>query len=202
MPKFVVISNNEETVQAIVDALKAEGVEAIAVHSLAELPPVLKEVPTNGILLDLITSTRATAQEKLQTNDILQLFPHAKVKVVKNEVRLLGESKSLKQFVQNGTLFKARVIRKCDRPVRYTGVLLSKASDFADAEKAVTLNITDGGCFVYSGNDWQVGEPVWLRFKENDSVVQGVVCWTQPWGNNKKMPGIGIKFEARNNSAE
>jgi len=192
---FVVISNNEETLKAIIDAVKAEGVEAIAVNSLAELPPILKEVPTNGILLDLITSTRATAQEKLQTNDILQLYPHAKVKVVKNDVRILGESKSLKQFVQSGMLFKARVIRKCDRPIRYTGVLLSNVEEFADAEKAVTLNITDGGCFVYSGNEWKVGDPVWLRFKENEDVVHGVVCWTHPWGNNKKMPGIGIKFE-------
>src|SRR6185369_17530480 len=143
-----------------------------------------------------------TPQEKMQTNDILQLYPNAKVKVVKNDVRILGESKSLTQFVQSGMSFKARVIRKCDRPIKYTGVLLSSVHEFADAENAVTLNITDGGCFVYSGNEWKVGDPVWLRFKENEDVVQGVVCWTHPWGNNKKMPGIGIKFDARNTPAE
>src|SRR6185369_14496321 len=135
MLTFVVISNNEETLKAVVDAVQAEGVDAIESYSLAELPPILKEIPISGILLDLITSTRATPQEKLETNDLLQLYPHAKLKVIGKDVKILGESNSLNQFVQNGKSFKARVIRKCDRPVRYTGVLLAENSGFDDAEK-------------------------------------------------------------------
>jgi hypothetical protein len=194
MPKIIVVAKNEETRKTLAEALQAEGVETIELKSLLELPAILREVPTSGILLDLITSTKSTAQEKHETNDLVQLYPHAKVKVIEGAIKIIGVNRTLKQFVRDCLSFKARVIRKCDRPIRYAGVYLSANSEFEDAEKAVTLNITDEGCFVYSANEWRVDDPVWLQFKDSGQIEQGIVRWIQPWGNNKKMPGIGISI--------
>lgn len=194
MPKIIVVAKNEETCKTIAKAVQAEEVGTIASRSLNELTGILRTVPTNGIVLDIITSTKATAEEKQETNDLLQLYPHVKVKTIGDEIKIIGVNKSLKQFVHDCLSFKSRVIRRCDRPIRYAGVYLSANSDFDNAEKAVTLNITDDGCFVYTANDWKVGDRVWLHFKENGRKEHGVVVWIQPWGNNKKMPGIGINI--------
>ncbi|MBI2355384.1 MAG: PilZ domain-containing protein [Deltaproteobacteria bacterium] len=195
MPKFVVVANSEAVIKTITDVLQADGADAIALSSLAELPAILREVPVNGILLDLVTSAKATAQEKRETNELIQLYPHAKTKVIDHEVKILGNSSSFQHFIQECRSFTPRVIRRGSRQVRFIGFLLSTDSDFTDADKTVTLNISDDGCFVYSTGEWKAGDRVWLRFSENECVVQGVVRWWQPWGNNKRMPGIGIRFE-------
>ena len=195
MPTLLIVAKNDDTLNRIVDAIQAEGVKTITAHSLAELPDILKEIPTSGLLLDLVTSTKATAQEKLDTNDLLQLYPHAKVKVVGSEVRILGDSRSLQEFIQDCRSFTPRVIRRSKRFTQYIGAFLSRDSDFSSAEKTVTFNFSEGGCFMYSTGDWKVDDPVWLRFIENECVIRGTVRWHQPWGNNKKLPGIGIKFD-------
>lgn len=192
---LVIVAKNEDTLDKIVDTIQAEGVETITARSLAELPAILREVPTSGLLLDLVTSAKSTAQEKLETNDLLQLYPHAKVKVVGTDVRILGDSRSLRQFIQDCRSFTPRIIRRSKRLTQYIGAFLSSDSEFSVAEKTVTFNFSDEGCFVYSAADWKVGDRVWLRFIENECVVPGTVRWLQPWGNNKKLPGIGIKFD-------
>lgn len=195
MPTFAVVAKSEAARKTLADALQAAGVDAIALNSMAELPALLKEVPVSGILLDLVTSAKATAQEKRETNELIQLYPHAKTKAIGDEVKILGNGSSLHQFIGECRSFTPRVIRKVERQIRHIGFLLSADSEFSDAEKTVTLNISDIGCFVYSAREWKRGDRVWLRFSENDCVVQGVVCWWQPWGNNKRIPGIGIRFE-------
>ena len=192
---LVIVAKNEDTLEKIVDTIQAEGVETITSRSLAELPAILREVPTSGLLLDLVTSAKSTAQEKLETNDLLQLYPHAKVKVVGTDVRILGDSRSLQQFIQDCRSFTPRIIRRSKRLTQYIGAFLSSDSEFSAVEKTVTFNFSDEGCFVYSAAEWKVGDRVWLRFIENECVVPGTVRWFQPWGNNKKLPGIGIKFD-------
>ena len=195
MLALVIVAKNEDTLKKIAETVQAEDVRAITTRSLAELPEILREVPISGLLLDLVTSTKSTAQEKLDTNDLLQLYPHAKFKVVGTEVRILGESNSLQQFIRDCRSFTPRIIRRSKRFTQHIGALLSRDSTFSAAEKTVTINFSNGGCFMYSAGDWQVGERIWLRFIENDCVVQGTVRWIQPWGNNKKLPGIGIEFD-------
>jgi len=192
---LVIIANSEEKQQILSAQVEAEGVGVIVLSTLAELPVLLKKVPVSGILLDLVTATKASSHEKETTNEVIQLFPYAKVKIVNNEVLILGRGVSLQQFVADCRSFKPRTIRKSERRIRYIAFLLSADSSFENYEKVVTLNIGDGGCFIYSASEWQVGDRVWLRFIDNDRVMTGVVCWWQPWGNNKKMPGIGIKFD-------
>jgi len=195
MLALVIVAKNEDALSKIVESIQSEGVETITSRSLSELPAILKETPASGVLLDLVTSAKSTAQEKLDTNDLLQLYPHAKVKVVGTEVRILGDSGSIQQFIHDCRSFTPRIIRRSKRLTQYIGAFLSSNSEFSAAEKTVTFNFSDEGCFIYSAADWKAGDRVWLRFIENDCVVSGTVCWLQPWGNNKKLPGIGIKFD-------
>lgn len=194
---LVVIANDEGKHKTIAAQLKADDINLIAISALSELPQLLKEIPVSGILLDLVTSTRSSSNDKEATNELIQLYPHAKVKIINDEVLVLGSGVSLEQFAEDCKKFKPRTIRKSERKIRHIAFLLSADSSFENYEKVVTLNISDGGCFVYSVSEWQEGDRVWLRFIDNDSVMTGVVRWWQPWGNNKKMPGIGIKFDEK-----
>ena len=192
--KFIVIAQNNDTQTALVSAI--EDADNVAIpSSLSELPALLKEQAVSGIIIDMITATRSTAQEKQETNELIQLFPNLKVKLVKNELVCLGKGISIMQFVQNCRSFTPRTIRKGERKVRHIAFLLSADNEFSKPEKTVTLNIADKGCFVYSTGEWKPGDRVWLRFIDNDNVITGIVRWWQPWGNSKKMPGIGISFD-------
>lgn len=192
---FIVVANSEEKQKTVLAAIKSTGHDATALQNLSELPELLKTLPVSGIMIDLITSTRASISEKESTNDLIQLYPHIKIKIINGEVIVLGSGVTLEQFIQNCNTFKPRTIRKSERRIRHIAFLLSAESEFINPEKTVTLNIANDGCFVYSTGEWKVGDTVWLRFVDNDKIMKAVVRWWQPWGNNKKMPGIGIKFE-------
>ncbi len=81
------------------------------------------------------------------------------------------------------------------RKVSYLAVYLSADESFEDAEKVVTTNISPSGCFVYSAREWEPGSRVWLIFFGDEAVVCGTVCSSLPWGNNKLLPGIGIRLD-------
>jgi hypothetical protein len=81
-------------------------------------------------------------------------------------------------------------------------VHLSADAKFENAEKVVTTNISDRGCFVYSIRKWTTGDRVWLRFLGDDEDICGTVCSWRQWGNNKAMPGIGIKLNVALNNED
>jgi hypothetical protein len=192
---LVVIANDSEKQNLLAAQLEGEADQIIALSSLADLPELLINTAVSGILLDLVTSTRAGSAEKEATNELIQLYPHLKFKVVNNDIIILGGTDSLQQFARECRKFKERKIRRGPRKVRHIAFIISADSSFEIQEKTVSLNISDNGCFVYSTNEWKAGDTVWLRFADNDRVIRAKVCWWQPWGNNKKMPGIGIEFD-------
>jgi Tfp pilus assembly protein PilZ len=63
-------------------------------------------------------------------------------------------------------------------------------------EKSVTLNVSQGGCYLYSVRKWKANETAWFVFKELDDLtpIQADVRWCVPWGTSMKIPGIGVQF--------
>jgi len=192
---IVVVARDEGIQKIIASALETEGSGVTMLSTLGALPDVLKEIPVSGILIELITSTRSSAQEKKDTNDVIQFFPNARFKFVDNDMRVLGHGMTLEKFVSDCRLAKPRTLRKSERKIRHIAMLLSADGEFANAEKTVTIDVSDGGCFVFSTGEWGVGDRVWLRLLDNDCVLTGKVCSWQQWGNNRKMPGIGVELE-------
>ena len=195
MTTIVVICNNNQTRQSILNNLESLNCCLLPLNSLGELTAVLHEIPINGIIIDLITSTRATAEEKNDTFHILQLFPHIKVKLFNDEIRVIGNL-PLEQFMQKACMaFNSRIIRKNTRVVRHIGVEVSHSSAADGSEKTFTYNFSMDGCYICSVDSWQLGERVWLKFIGFETRLGAVVCWSQPWGAGRKVPGIGVKFD-------
>lgn len=196
---IAVVARDADTQRKIAAILEAVGSGVTLLSALGDLPEVLRNVPVSGILIELVTSTKSSVQEKQATNDLIQRYAHARFKFVDDQVRMLGHGVTLEQFVAECRLVKPRTSGKIVRKVRHLALFLSSDHSFAAAEKTVTMDISDDGCFVFSAGEWGIGDRVWLRLLDNDCVLTGTVRSWQPWGNNKKMPGIGIQLDFSEN---
>jgi hypothetical protein len=193
MKKCVVVALSEKTRDFLVVSLKALEMDAVLLPSLGELRRTLETISVSGILLELTTAITASPRDKKDAPELFELYPFAKFKLVDNEVRIPGDT--LPGFVDRCRRFEPRPIRASLRATRYLAVYLSADETFKDAERVVTTNISAGGCFLYSAREWRPGSRVWLRFLGDKNVVCGTVCSSLPWGNNKVLPGIGIRLD-------
>jgi hypothetical protein len=193
---FIVIGLTEASRATMTSRLNSLGAEAIALASLGELPDALQRIPVCGILLELLASIKASPLEKQMAHDLLELYPLARFKLAGSEILLQSKERTLELFVSECLRRGARTARRSPRINRHLAVYLSPDDTFDDAERVVTCNISQGGCFLYSAREWTVGERVWLRFFGEDAVATGTVCSWRPWGNDKLMPGIGVRIHA------
>jgi hypothetical protein len=193
MKTCVVVALNEKTRDFVAASLKASEIEAVLLPSLGDLRVTLEKVSVCGILLELATAITASEGGRKDAQKLFELYPFTKFRLLDHEVRILGDT--LQGFVDKCRQFKPRPIRRESRKFSYLAVYLSADESFEDAEKVVTTNTSPGGCFVYSAREREPGSRVWLMFLGEESVVCGTVCSCLPWGNNKLLPGIGIKLD-------
>jgi hypothetical protein len=146
-----------------------------------------------GVLLEFTASINASMDGKQIVQELVQIYPSCKFKILGEEVLMLGQS--LESFAEECRKFKPRVIRSDVRRTLHLSVYLSADGAFKDAEASVTLNVSEGGCFAYSVREWNPGQSVWLRKAGSETVLRGTVCGWLPWGNDKFVPGINIKFD-------
>jgi hypothetical protein len=193
MKTCVVIAASETTQDFVAALLKSMYIDAVLLSSLGELRNTLEKAPVCGILLELTAAITASALDKKATKEFLELYPSAKFRLDGQQVLIPGDT--LERFVSKCRQFAPRTIRAAIREARYLAVYLSADESFEDAEKAVTADISNRGCFVCSAREWSVGSRVWLKFLGKDRVIAGTVRSLRPWGNNKYLPGIGIQVD-------
>jgi len=189
----VVIATSDATREFVAASLTSNGMDVVSLASLAELRNTLETVPVCGILLELTTAITASAHDKKKALEFFDLYPFDKFRHVGNQMLFIGET--LAGFVEKCRQFEPRTIRKGLRTEKFLAVYLSADETFDDAEKAVTADISDGGCFICSGRDWSVGNQVWLKFLGVEAVDCGTVRMVRPWGNNEFLPGIGVRID-------
>lgn len=193
MKTCVVIASSEDTRNWIGALLKARGLDAALLASLGELRGTLETIPACGILLELATAVTASTQFKENTRELFELYPFAKFRLVGNEALMIGDT--FDAFASKCREYRPRRIRACFRESRFLAVYLSADETFVDAEKVVTSDVSDRGCFVYSAREWTPGNRVWLKFPGVESVFCGNVCSVRPWGNNEFLPGVGVGLD-------
>jgi hypothetical protein len=145
----VVVALSEDVRDIVAAKLKSLGMEATLVASPEELPAVLEKIPACGILLEVITAIKASPDAKKAIQELSEFYPFGKFKRAGNEVLILGKE-SLQSFVHDCQQFNPRTLRRDTRHSAYLAVHLCADEKFEDAEKVVTVNVSDHGCFVYS----------------------------------------------------
>ena len=191
----VVIASDSHVRTIVEAAVRHLDLETKGIASLGELAAIVRDVPLGGILLELATSIRSTPEEKEVTNELTCVYPFARFRIVDHEIRILGEGNTLETFVERCRQFNPRVLRREGRISRHLSVYLSREPGFEEAEKAVTINMSKGGCLVFSSRKWSIGDLVWLRFPGEEIAISGTVRFWRAWGQ-KGIPGIGVQFNA------
>ena len=63
-------------------------------------------------------------------------------------------------------------------------------------ERTITMNASQGGCFLFSNQDWLNTANGWFIINElqDKSPIKGEIRFVVPWGKEMVIPGIGIFF--------
>lgn len=204
--KLALVSPEGEIRGIYARAIKALDVQCDVVTTFKELYYSMEKVPYNGILIDLATKTKAPHDDLGLVENVLGNFP---VLYLKWE----EQTKSIKTYYPGQQLvggdlgdfvgkqccsFDARTISTEKRLGFHHCILLSKDSAFREGniERTITLNVSEGGCFIFTNQEWEIRSNVWIIVKgiSDESPIIGGVRWFFKWGTRGQAPGIGIKF--------
>ena len=204
--RIILVAADPDICRKYIDAIKMPDVQIEAVSSLPELCQVLI-TPCNGLLLDMPTYMRDKLFQKEAAKEIFDIFPVIRLRWDQRGQRVralviepvyekgLGLEEMIRQHILT---FKARSLRGSSRVALHFNVLLSADRQFADGdtEKSVTMDISPGGCLLFSVRDWENHEQVWIKMLElaDNSPIQVEIRWRRRWGHQPQIPGIGVRF--------
>ena len=160
-----------------------------------------------GVMVDLVTSVKASREEKGIAQEILDVFPLIQLRwdPEANNIYTISSgaaagSSTLAHFVAHECQpFKPRAIRLTVRKCLNFNILICKQEEMnqANTERSVTINASKEGCFLFSCQDWGNTSEVWFVINElkDKTPILGEIRWRQTWGKTMAIPGIGISIK-------
>ena len=208
MNKVLIISTNAKATEAYRKAVSTLGSECEVAKSIEEMQQILRNRPFNGLILDVLTAVRAPHKDKPTIQRFSEIYPtfRARWDEKNHKIRGMVLGRSLDKADPLGAFLEmfcrhrpARVCRVTPRYRIHFNVLLSRDANCAEAqaEKTVTLDISRGGCFLISNQDWQGTKTAWVRFRDIPRIppVQVEIRHFCAWGHAMQVPGIGVEFQ-------
>jgi Tfp pilus assembly protein PilZ len=205
--RVLLVCKEGTSLQNYLDACKGQDTTIDVASSFEDLYKATVKIPYNGILIDMPTKIITLSKDKERVAGILDRYPVARLTFNDKSGQLcvfysnkLAGSGTLDDFLaQQCRSFTARTIRSDRRRDIVFNVILSKTKNISDenSERTVTMNISRGGCFIFSTDDWEVNNDAWFIIKEltDQTPICGQVRWNVDWGNEMNIPGIGVQFK-------
>lgn len=204
--KLILLCKEGETKDAYLQEANTIGLDLDVVPTYDELFNKMANDRYQGVVVDLATNIKASKQEKFNAQEAFQAFPAAQLKWDRDSGSIFAVS--LSQKSSTGTFqdfinieckpFSPRSIRLAPRNNVYLNVILAKgdALNNDSLERTITINISKGGCFIFSAQDWSKISHACLIINElqDKSCIIGKVRWFIEWGKSITIPGIGISF--------
>jgi Tfp pilus assembly protein PilZ len=206
-PQILLAVSDDERRSIYETFLKKERVICQVVSSLRDVATQTARQPYNAIFLDIPLLVRATQYEKSLVEDALRALPHARLNITAStrEVSILvsGDSHESSQTPEEYLRYC------CEQPVKtilprnrialnLNAVLSLPAEDTMSDERTVCIDISPGGCFLFSVNEeisLQSTVLIRLLILNDPSPIQSTVCWKREWGMTNDIPGVGIRFD-------
>ena len=203
--RILLIARNHQERQRYQKAIQDLGVEVEAIPSLKGLHADITERYFNGVVIDMVTKIHGLKNDRELIYRTLRKFPVAHLSLEKEtgQMRVFypghHSGATLNDFVQEKCLsFTPRRLGYHIRKELHFNVTLFKGEtpEETTAERTVTVDVAEQGCFLFSVQDWEQGDTVWMVIQElNDHTpIQGLVRWSVKWGTRMQIPGIGVKF--------
>ncbi|MBI4800382.1 MAG: PilZ domain-containing protein [Desulfarculus sp.] len=177
--------------------------------TVAQFLELLRRRAYQGLLIDIPTQIKASDSQAVKDElaVILRRFPTARLNWRPDggavSVLVLGASTAgdytLSDFIENQCAqFHGAPARSNQRIELHLHLLLHRAPPGgAEAgQPTVTHNLSPGGCFIITGDPWDLGARAWITLPELPAMgaIQVEVRWAQPWGQTRRLPGIGVRF--------
>jgi hypothetical protein len=205
--KLILVCKEGDARQAYLNEMKALGIEVDVVSSYYEFLKTRASTPYQGLMINLVTQMKMSVEEKNVSKEILGFFPTLRLKwdAESGSIRNISFGKtttsgSLKEFIHTECQsFTARAVRLNMRKIVHLNASLSndESMDEKALERTVTINLSKGGCFLFSGRDWSNAPKIWLIIKElaDKTPITGDIRWSVEWGKQMTIPGIGLSFK-------
>ena len=184
------------------------GAQIDTAASFTEFQGALTQSAYNGIVIDIPTKIQAMNRHKALVNSILERFPVIQVNQEKGSgrIRALLHGRNRRQGELQALIREAcldsppRRLRATQRHAIHFNLMLWRArhSEADEIERSVTINVSQGGCFIYTTARFHKGQPVWIRIMELDdkSLIACEVVHRRQWGDAMTIPGIGVCFQS------
>lgn len=204
--RLILVCKEGPARQAYLREASSIGIHVDCVETFGDLFKCMITDAYHGVMVDLVTSVKASREEKGIAQEILDVFPLIQLKWDQetNTIHTIStgsslNSNTLAHFVaQECQLFKPRAVRISVRKSIYFNTLISKQEEMppGGTQRSVTINISQGGCFLFSTQDWSNTPEVWFVIHElkDKTPILGEIRWRQPWGKTMAIPGIGISI--------
>jgi hypothetical protein len=163
--KLILVCRDGEASQAYLNEAKKIGAEVDVVSTYGELFNAMIETSYQGVMVDLVTSMKASKEEKGMAQEIIEVFPIIQLKWDNESkaIRTISLSKSLNSdsladFVTaECEVFTPRAIRLNVRKSIHFNTIIYREEKMMEKniEKTVTINAPKGGCFLFSVQDYQ-----------------------------------------------
>lgn len=170
---------------------------------------LLRRRSYHGLLVDIPTQIKAADSQAVKDElaVILRRFPTARLNWRPEggavSVLVLGASTAgdytLADFIENQCAqFHGAPARSNQRIELHLHLRLHRAPPGGPeaGQPTVTHNLSPGGCFIITGEPWDLGALAWITLPELPAMgaIQAEVRWAQPWGQTRRLPGIGVRF--------
>lgn len=203
--RVVLVVKAVDARQAYLEALKPFDVHVTVVSSFYRLKRVLAHRAYHGIMVDVVTKIKAAREEGRLDQEVIEQYPLIQLRWNRELDHIstfaMGRSApggTLQTFIEKTCrTFRPRPIRSFERiDVHYNVLLKNAAADENGYIRSVTIDVSKGGCFLYTVGNWETGQKVRLGFKElkDQRLMEGEVRRVQAWGRAMQIPGIGIRF--------
>ncbi len=186
-------------------ALRETGVQVTVASSLKKLSKDVADRLYHGVLVDLATKIRAISEDKEFIYSILGNFPMAQLKLERKtgkiSVFLYGQRRGgfIEEFLYKECLsFKPRKFRYHVRKQIHFNVMFIDAPepDSGKNARSITMNVSKGGCFIFSAGPFERGDEIRFVLKElsDHTPISGVIRYRIAWGDAMRVPGVGVEF--------
>ena len=201
--RVLLIAQNDNARREYLSALEKCAVQVFVSESFQDLSGEICSHSYHGIFLDLQTKMKAINKNKNFVYGLIEHFPVCQLKIndQTGEINCFHHSQefggTMLDFINNECRnFVPRMIRSDTRKEVHCNVILYKSKDETQPELSVTINISKGGCFIFSTREWEIGDDVWIQIKEtkDKELIGGQIRRVARWGESMQIPGIGVEF--------
>lgn len=202
---LLLIARRSEDQKKYLALSKELDADITAVSSFKNMDKSITDKRYHGLLVDFPTKFWAMKEDKEFVNNIMEKFPVLLLRLDKKNRKIkalyIGQTQtaSLEDFINNQCRsFTPRRFRYRIRKQIHFNVTLSgdPSMDEVNYERTTTIDVSRGGCFIFTVQKKKSGDDVWFVFEElNDQTpIYGIIRHVVPWRTELRIPGIGVEF--------